>query len=180
MSAGLPSGRGLALVGPRGTGKSTVGRLLADRLGRPFVDADAALEARAGRSIRSIFEELGEPAFRDLEQDLLAELTADRARVLATGGGVVLREANRRALKRFGQVVWLRAEPKALTARLAADPDALPGRPALTAAGTLHEIASVLDARAPLYREVADLLIDTDGRTPAEVADAVLAVLDRC
>ena len=91
--------RGLALVGLRGTGKSTVGRILAQRLDRPFFDADVELEQVAGRSIRAIFAEEGEPVFRDLESRVLAALAARRGAVLATGGGVVLREPNRRLVE---------------------------------------------------------------------------------
>ena len=176
----FPSRLGLALVGYRGTGKSTVGRLLAGRLGRPFVDADLALEARTGRTIRSVFEGLGEQAFRDREEALLAELTAEPFKVLATGGGVVLRESNRKALRRFGFVVWLCADPRVLSRRLQTDPGAVAGRPALTSAGTLGEIADVLASREALYREVADAVLDTDGRTPAEIVEAVLDLLPKC
>lgn len=176
MSRPLFHGRGLALVGYRGTGKSTVGRLLAERLGRPFVDADAALEARYGRSIRSVFEDLGEPVFRDWEEAVLAELAVDRASILSTGGGVVLRESNRRTLKTFGYVIWLSAGPEILAGRLSENAGVW-GRPALTAAGTLGEIADVLRAREPLYREVADAVVATDGLNPAEVVEAVLTAL---
>jgi shikimate kinase len=169
--------RGLALVGYRGTGKSTVGRLLARRLGRPFIDADVALEARFGRTIGSIFDELGEPVFRDWEEAMLAELTEDQDRLIATGGGAVLRESNRRRLRDFGTVVWLSASPRVIADRLGADPSAVAGRPALTPAGTLGEVAAVLAAREPLYREIADLEISTEGRTPEEVAEAVLDAL---
>ena len=93
--------QGLALVGLRGTGKSTVGRILAERLGRPFADADVELAARAGRPIRAIFAELGEPGFRDLEEETLAALVAGPPLVLATGGGAVLRETNRARLREF-------------------------------------------------------------------------------
>jgi shikimate kinase len=171
MTPGPSVRRGLALVGARGTGKTSVGRIVADRLGLPFADADQELQRRAGRSIAAIFAEPGEPAFRDLEEEVLGALAARDALVLATGGGVVLREANRRALRRFGLVVWLTAEPDVLADRLRRDAG---GRPALTAAGTLAEIAAVLAARIPLYRAVADATVDTTGRTPAEVADAVL------
>ena len=115
-------GAGLALIGYRGTGKSTVGRILADRLDRPFLDADLEIEARAGRSIASIFAEWGEPAFRDWEERTLVELTATYPdAILATGGGAVLRASNRELLARFGFVVWLRAEPAELARRLEAD-----------------------------------------------------------
>jgi shikimate kinase len=170
-----PRGRGLALIGYRGTGKSTVGRLLAGRLSRTFLDADLEIAARAGRSIQAIFAEWGEPTFRDWEERALAELVeAHPAAILATGGGAVLREANRRRLHEFGFVVWLTAPPAVLAGRLTADHRGLADRPALTAAGTLEEIARVLEARAPLYRGLADAVVETDGRSPVEVADAVL------
>jgi shikimate kinase len=168
-------GPGLALIGYRGTGKSTVGRILAGRLKRTFRDCDREIEARAGRSIRAIFTEGGEPAFRDWEELTLAELTAGRpAIVLATGGGAVLREANRRRLRNFGFVVWLTAQPSELARRLAADPLGLSERPALTLAGTLDEIVQVLDARTPLYQDLADAVIETSQKSPDEVADSIL------
>ena len=168
-------GSGLVLVGYRGTGKSTVGRLLAARTGRPFVDADVQIEARAGRSIRTIFEESGEPAFRDWEERVLREVAEGRpGAVLATGGGAILREANRRTLRAFGMVVWLRAEPSVLARRLEADARTRAARPALTAAGALAEIADVLTARTPLYEAVADAWVETEGKSIAEVVDAIL------
>lgn len=169
-------GPGLVLIGYRGTGKSTVARILAERLGRPFLDADCEIEARSGRTIAALFREGGEPAFRDREERTLAELTAAHpGAVLATGGGAVLREANRRRLRAFGFVAWLTADPAELARRLAADRPGLDARPALTPAGTLEEIARVLAARSPLYAELADVVIPTDGREPQAVAEAVLA-----
>jgi shikimate kinase len=94
--------------------------------------------------------------------------------VLATGGGAVLREANRRRLRDFGFIAWLTARPEELARRLQADPRGLAERPALTPAGTLEEIIQVLDARTPLYRELADAIVETGGRSPDEVADAIL------
>jgi shikimate kinase len=168
-------GPGLVLIGYRGTGKTTVGRILADRLGRPFHDADREIEARAGRSVRSIFSEWGEPAFRDWEERTLAELSSESpGAVLATGGGAVLREANRTRIRDFGAVFWLTADPAELARRLAADRAGLAERPALTMAGTLDEIVEVLAARTPFYAELADAAIPTDGRTPLEVAEAIL------
>lgn len=166
--------RGLALVGYRGTGKSTVGQLVADRLGWEYVDADLELEARAGRSIRSIFEEDGETAFRDLEELVLADLAATGRVVLATGGGAVIRAANRECLRHFGTVVWLTASPRVLAGRLSANPVAVAVRPALTYAGTLDEIEQVLAHRTALYRDAADAEVCTEGKTPEEVAAAVL------
>jgi len=168
-------GGGLALVGYRGTGKSTIGRLLADRLRRPFVDADDQIVERSGRTIRAIFEESGEPVFRDWEERVLREIAASRPNaVLATGGGAILREPNRRLLRSFGLVVWLRAEPGELARRLEADSRARHGRPSLTSAGTLQEIADVLEVRTPLYRAVSDVEVDTQGKAPRKIAEEIL------
>jgi shikimate kinase len=175
MKENLYPRQGLALVGLRGTGKSSVGRILADRLGRPFADADVELEAATGRSIPSIFQEFGEPWFRDWEERVLGELTARPNLILATGGGVVLRESNRQRLREFGFVVWLTAEPSLLADRLTSNPKALANRPALTAAGTIAELADVLRARAGFYREVANLVVETGGRTTRQVAEEILA-----
>lgn len=174
VSEAQPGG-GVALVGYRGTGKSTVGRLLAARLNRPFQDADEAVEARAGRSIREIFDERGESAFRDEEEATLRDLVAQPGLVVATGGGVILRASNRGLLRRFGTVVWLTAAEQVLESRLRADPADV--RPALTKAGLLAEITSVLESRTPLYREVADVVVDTSEKHPAQVVDEILNAL---
>jgi len=168
--------RGVALVGYRGTGKSTVGRIVAARLGWPFADADREVEARAGRPIRAVFEADGEPAFRDLEAAALADLCTRRPLVLATGGGAVIRAANRAALRAFGFVAWLRADPATLADRLRRSPG---DRPPLTAAGLLGEVAAVLAARVPLYREAAHAVIETAGLGPGEVAAAVVAAREQ-
>ena len=170
-------GAGLALIGYRGTGKSTVGRMLADHLNRPFLDADLEIESRAGRSISSIFTECGEPGFRDWEERTLVDLAgAFPDAILATGGGAILRPSNRALLARFGLVVWLRAEPAELARRIEADQASAASRPALTAAGTVAEIAQVCNARQALYAAAADAAVDTQGKTPAEVAEQILAL----
>ncbi len=175
LTRSSPHGPGLALIGFRGTGKLTVGRILARRLKRSFRDCDREIEARAGLSIRAIFSESGESAFRDWEEQILAELTAGRPEIiLATGGGAVLRETNRQRLRDFGLVVWLKAHPSELARRLEADIRGLAERPALTNAGTLDEIVPVLEARIPLYQESADAVVETGERSPDEVADAIL------
>jgi shikimate kinase len=175
MSARPQNRQGLALVGTRGTGKSTVGRILAERLVRPFLDADVELEEKLGRSIAAIFAEEGEPFFRDWEEHVLSELTtAHPGAILATGGGAVLRESNCKALRSFGFVVWLWTDPALAAARLQADRGGLDIRPALTPAGTIAELAGVLAARTPLYQAVADGVVDTSGRTVEAVADAIL------
>lgn len=165
----------LILIGARGTGKSTVGRALAARLGWAFVDADERIEADAGKSIAEIFSAEGEAGFRDREATVLAELCQREKHVLATGGGVVLRPANRELLKASGFVAWLTASPEAAFARLQADPTTASRRPKLTAQGGIEEVRTLMAARAPLYRECADFAIATGALSPEAVADAILS-----
>ena len=163
----------LSLVGPRGSGKTTIGRLVAERLGVDFADADEELTARAGRSIPAIFATDGEPAFRALEAETIADLLTRAPLVLATGGGAVLNSETRRRLKAAGPVAYLAAPPATLHARTAGDPN----RPPLTDLPAEEEVAAVLAEREPLYREVADAVVPTDG-LPEFVAERVLALLD--
>ena len=147
------------LVGMMGSGKSTVGRRLAARLERPFVDADHDLEATLGRSIASVFAEEGEDWFRDAEaRHLEALLAAPEPTVVAAGGGVVLRPENRARLQREDvTVVWLRAEPAFLASRA----EAKPHRPLLASGAAALEVFQRMDEqRRALYEEVADLTID--------------------
>jgi shikimate kinase len=153
--------RRIFLVGYRGSGKTSVARLLAGRLGWNWLDADDLLERRLGRTVRQIFAEEGEAGFRAHEAALLAELAELDQHVVATGGGVVLRPENRVRL-RGGRVVWLTADG-ATGAR----------RPNLTVGGRV-EVEELLRVRVPLYQECAGLTIDTVGRTPEEVAAAIL------
>jgi shikimate kinase len=171
MKHDRPTRRGLALVGYRGTGKTTVGRLLAERIGWAFADADHEIEALAGRPVPEIFSDEGETAFRDYEERVIADLATRPETVIATGGGAVLRESNRAALRSVGFVAWLTADPDTIARRISSR---VATRPALTPAGTLGEIADVLAARTPHYRAVSDLEVETAHRTCREVAEAVL------
>jgi shikimate kinase len=165
----------LFLIGYRGTGKTTVARLLAGRLGWQHLDADDVLEHRAGRSIRAIFAEDGEAGFRRLETAVLEELCRLRQHVIATGGGVVLDPENRQRMRQAGRVVWLTADAATLWRRLQADASTAQRRPALSVGG-LAEIEQLLRVREPLYRACADLTVDTTGRTPEEVTDMILTL----
>jgi shikimate kinase len=160
------------LVGYRGSGKSTVARMLANTLGWQWLDADAELEARLGRSIRQVFAEEGEVGFRDHEATLLEELCRREQHVIATGGGAVLRPANRERLRASGWVVWLTADARTLWERLQRDPLTTERRPALTVGG-LREVEELLREREPLYRACADCVVDTMTRSPEEVADTI-------
>jgi shikimate kinase len=163
----------IILIGYRGTGKTSVARLLADKLGWSWVDADEYLEQLCGRTIRAIFQTEGEAGFREREAAVLAELCGREHQVLATGGGAVLRADNRERLRRSGLVVWLTADAETIWQRLQADVTTAERRPALTVGGRA-EIEDLLSRREPFYRACAQLVIDTVGRTPADVADLIL------
>jgi shikimate kinase len=168
----------LVLIGLRGTGKTSVARLLAERLAWECFDADAEIETRAGKSIAEIFAHGGEAAFRDLESQVVADLAGRSNAVLALGGGAVMREANRRAIAAQGRVVWLTASPETLLRRVEADPATAARRPNLTTSGGITEITATLDARQAAYRACAHLTVDTEEKTPIQVADAILQQLD--
>jgi shikimate kinase len=168
----------LALIGFRGTGKSTIARRLSDRLQLPWFDADVELERRAEKTIREIFADEGEGGFRDREEHVLAELTAQGDVILALGGGVILREANRQLI-READVVWLTAPAAVIAERLAADPTTSGRRPQLTSSGGLPEIESLLADREPLYHECADITVSTKDKTPEQIADEIVCLLGR-
>jgi shikimate kinase len=161
----------VVLVGMMGVGKSTVGRLVAAELDRPLFDSDEMIEERTGRTVREIWADDGEQAFRDLETDTLLEaLGASEPSVIAAAGGVVLREANREALAAAdAHVVWLLADVQVLVDRVRSgmhrpllddDPETV--------------LRSLYAEREPLYQEVADAIVSVDHRTPTDVARAVL------
>jgi shikimate kinase len=167
----------LTLIGYRATGKTTLARLLAERLDWQWIDADVEIERRAGTSIARIFAEQGEPAFRDLEAQVIIDLCRRERLVVAAGGGAPLRPESRRAMHDGGKVVWLTARPETILARMSGDATTATRRPDLTSKGPLDEIVHLLAVRTPLYREAADLVVDTEGRTPAALAQTILAGL---
>jgi shikimate kinase len=167
----------LVLIGYRGTGKSTVARQLALALGWNWIDADVEVELRAGKSIAAIFADDGEVRFRDLESEVLAELVHTDREVIAAGGGAVLRDANRELLARCRYVIWLRASPATILTRIAACSTTAARRPNLTTSGGEAEVVRLLAERTPLYRECADLDIDTEDKSPAEIAGEIIRQL---
>ena len=171
----------IVLIGYRGSGKTTVGRALADRLSWPFVDADAVVVQRAGMTIRELFERFGEPHFRAVEAAVVAELLARRDHVIAMGGGAVLSAETRAALATAGHpVVYLSGSADELHRRIAADPATAETRPSLTAlGGGLAEVRAVLAAREPVYRAAMTHEVDVVGRTVDELADAILRRLQK-
>jgi shikimate kinase len=169
--------RSIALIGYRGTGKTTVAQQLALRLGWDWVDADVEVELRAGKSIAAIFADDGEEAFRDLETGVVESLCARERTIAALGGGAILRECNRAAIGRCGAVVWLQASVDAIHDRLASDATTATRRPSLTNSSARQEIAEVLALRTPIYRACATLEVDTEGKTPGQIADEIVAAL---
>jgi len=161
----------IILTGPMGSGKTSVGRLLARRLGYQFQDLDALIVEQAGKSINQIFADDGEAAFRDRETALLSTLVGKQRMVLSTGGGVVVREANRRLLRAAGLVVNLVATVDVLVSRLAQAND----RPLLKGDEALDvRIERIMTEREPFYAD-ADIRIDTTGKTLEDVAVLILA-----
>lgn len=155
------------------TGKSTIGRAVASRTGRPFIDSDAQIEAETGRTVRDIFEQEGEAAFRRLEADALAKALAnEEPSVIAAAGGVVLSPHNRALLKRAGRVVWLRADPRTLAHRVRPDDH----RPLLQD-DPLATLTRLAGEREALYSEVADAVIDVDRRDKRDLVREVEALV---
>ena len=167
----------IILIGYRATGKTTLARLLADRLGWSWVDADVEIEERAGKSITRIFAEEGEPAFRSLEAQVIADLCRREKLVLAAGGGAPLRPESRRLMRESGSVVWLTARPETIFARMAADATTAGRRPNLTSRSGQDEIVHLLQKREPVYREAAHHEVDTEGKSPQELTSEILALL---
>ena len=173
--AGMVSGRrrnNIALVGLMGAGKTTVGRCLAARLQHHFLDCDAEIERRAGRSVLELFERRGEPFFRRLEAEVLAALAVRRGAVLATGGGIVLAAANRAVLKRCGAVVYLRVSLDHALCRVGGSAS----RPLLSDGDPGATLGRLLAEREPLYRAVADHEVDGGGMA-ATVAQRIIEQL---
>jgi shikimate kinase len=164
----------LTLIGYRATGKTTLARLLAERLGWDWLDADVEIEHRAGKPIAQIFAEDGEPAFRDIEAGVIADLCGWDCLVLAAGGGAPLRSESRQAMRQNGKVIWLTARPETILSRMSADATTAGRRPSLTDKGPLEEIVQLLHGREPIYRESADWAIDTEGKTPDALADEIM------
>jgi len=159
----------IVLIGMRGSGKTAVGKLLAERLGKKFMEMDELIVQRAGCSILEIVKNHGWEQFREIE----AEVTRVAAKldnvVIATGGGVVTREENIQELKRKGKLVWLNADIETLIKRIGDDES----RPSLTGKPLREDMATVLAERTPIYQRVADITIDTEGKNPDKVAEEV-------
>ena len=164
----------ISLVGLPGSGKSTVGRQLARRLSLPFLDSDHVIEQRLGCSIREYFEREGEDRFRDLESEVIDELTAGPPGVLSTGGGSVLRPANRACLRERSQTVYLRSTPEEVFRRLRHDRS----RPLLQVADPLQRLRDLFAVRDPLYRDASQFVIETGRPSVPTLVNMIIMQLE--
>lgn len=164
--------RNLVLIGFMGCGKTTVGRKLQQLLGYPFLDTDHLIEDRAGKPITGIFADQGEAAFREMETGALRELATEpnERRIIATGGGIVVRPENRELLRGLGFVVWLRAPVDTILQRVSRNQE----RPLLHTGNPRERVMALLAERTPLYQETAHLEVETQGLTCHEVACGIL------
>lgn len=161
------------LVGLMGAGKTSVGKMLARRLQKEFLDADAEVERATGVKIPVIFEIEGEPGFRAREEKMIARLTERPGIVLATGGGAVISEDNRKLLRSRGRVIYLRAAPEDLWRRTRRDRN----RPLLQTADPLARLRELHLQRDPLYREVAELIVDTGSQSVSALTSHIQQLL---
>jgi shikimate kinase len=165
-----PKAERVVLIGYRASGKTSVGQVLAARLGWRFADTDAEVEGQAGRSIAEIVAAEGWPGFRAREREAVGRLCAEKQLVIAAGGGAVLDPANRDEFKRGAVVVYVKSDAATLASRLAADPLTASQRPGLTGADALGEVEQVLGEREPIYEAAADWRIEAAGRGIGEIA----------
>jgi shikimate kinase len=163
------------LIGYRCTGKTTLGKVLARRLGWPFVDMDDALVAEIGMTIAEMVQYHGWPYFREKEKALVQRLCRQSRHVVGTGGGVVLDAANVAAMRRSGKVIWLRSRPETIGRYLTADPRSMDLRPALTDKSLQAEIRETLAQRVPLYHSAMHAAVDTDNWNIEDLCELILA-----
>jgi len=164
----------IVLIGMRGSGKTTVGKILARKLGREFIEMDELITQRAGLGIPEMVERYGWAKFRDIEEEVTGEVAGRDNIINASGGGVVTREKNIQELKKSGVLVWLQADVDTLVNRIGEDTE----RPPLVEGRSHREDMEItLKERKPLYQQAADLTVNTENKTPEEVAEAIINLL---
>ena len=167
----------IVLIGYRCTGKTTIGRLVAEKLGWPLVDTDTLIQQRAGKSIKEIVAAGGWPEFRRQEREVIADVAARDRQVISAGGGAILDESNAKALRATGRVVLLTASPETIWERMKADPKTLAERPNLTDSGGIAEVRKVLADRQAAYQAARHHEVPTDRFSPDEAVAGILAWL---
>ncbi len=169
----------IILIGYRGTGKSIVGRKIAERLQVPFHDTDELVKEHTGRTIREIVEEKGWESFRKEERKIIRKLSAVKKSVIATGGGAIMDAENQDTLRKMGVFVWLSADVGTIIERMGRDEVSSEQRPSLSDNDLYRETVDMLEMRTPIYRRLADLTIDTSERSIDEIVDEIYRVLSR-
>lgn len=169
----------LFLIGYRCTGKSSVGKLIAARLGWPFLDTDSLLVSQSGLSIKDIVAAHGWEKFRSMEQVIMQQVCIHGQRVVATGGGVVLNAENVKLMKNSGRLVWLQANSATIKKRMMQDSGTEAFRPALTSRDSIAEIEESLLERDPLYKQAMDFCVETDDRQIDEICDAIIRQMNK-
>jgi len=169
----------IALIGFRATGKSTIGEILARRLGMRLIDMDRYLTSEAGRDIATWVKQEGWDSFRKAESRLLEIISLEEGLVVAAGGGIVLDPQNRTVLRKHFFTVWLKAATPTIQARLSADPGSPRTRPALSELPMQEEIVKVLSEREPLYSQVADIEIDTEEKQTVRIAEEIIEAMSK-
>ena len=167
----------LVLIGYRGSGKTTVGRRLADRLKMRFVDTDDLIEERQGNPVSDIVKSHGWGHFRKLERNTIEEISKEDHLIIAPGGGAVLDTDNVKALRENGFIIWLKADKQTLLKRMNQDPGTNTRRPTLTGKGTSEELKEVMSLREPIYKRVSEIQIDTSTLGVEAVVENILTVL---
>lgn len=162
----------IVLIGMRGSGKTAVGKLLAERLGKRFIEMDELIVQRAELSIPEIVSRYGWEKFREVEEEIAREVAELDEVVNATGGGVVTREKNIGELKKKGKLVWLKVSLDTLLKRIGDDPS----RPSLTGRSQREDMEVVLTERSPVYERVADVIIDTEDKAPEEIVEVIVKI----
>ena len=164
----------LFLIGYRCTGKSSVGKMLAGILGRPFIDTDSLLVSESGSSIKEIVADQGWEGFRKIEHDILKQVCLTDRQVVATGGGIVLNDANVIRMKKTGMLIWLKAAPGTIEKRMMGDQNTEDFRPSLTSKDTLVEIEETLAERESLYTRAMNFHVETDDLPVNEICDTII------
>ena len=168
----------IGLIGYRGAGKSTVGRRLASRLQRKFVDTDNLIEEHQGARISEIVKSHGWGYFRAIEKRIIEEVSKEDHLIIATGGGAVLDNGNLRSLKKNGLIIWLKADQQVLLRRMDQDPRTNANRPTLTGKGILDELGEMVEIRSPFYEKASDVQLDTSTLDIEAVVERVLSIIE--
>jgi shikimate kinase len=169
----------IILIGYRGTGKSTVGKRLAEKLRIPFYDTDELIETKVGKSIQGMVAEYGWTYFREREREIVREVAGLQRSIIATGGGAVMDEENADIMKKHGMLIWLNADVKTIIARIQGDINSAERRPVFTQDDIFQETEDVLKKRMPVYSGLADFSIDTPGKNIDEIVNIICQFLRR-